>query len=59
MATKPTTTTEKFAESVRGEDRPIDVKRPSIPYVLVAAYPIILVAALLGILAYTLFMTWR
>lgn len=57
MATK-LSTTEKIAESARGHDRPIDAKRPSIPYVLVAAYPIMLVVALLAIMAYFL-ITWQ
>ncbi|MGN6135342.1 MAG: hypothetical protein ACTHOU_12640 [Aureliella sp.] len=57
MSTKPTT--QKLVESARGEDRPIDAKRPGVPYVLVAAYPIMLVVALLAILAYFLFMNWQ
>lgn len=50
MALKPTS--EKLAESARGEDKPIDEKKPTVPFAMVAAYPIILVVALLALLAY-------
>ncbi|MGN6543713.1 MAG: hypothetical protein ACTHK7_01595 [Aureliella sp.] len=40
-------TSEKLAKSVRGEDKPISEKRPSMPLALVGAYPIALVIILL------------
>ena len=52
MTSKPV---EKIAESARGEDRPVDEKRPTIPYVFVALYPFVLVVALLALLAYFYF----
>lgn len=57
MAVKPTS--EKIADAARGEDKPIDEKRPAIPYVFMTAYPIILIVALLGILAYILISRWQ
>ncbi len=46
------TTSDKIAKSARGEDKPMDERRPSIPFALVwGAYPIILIVALLGLLA--------
>ncbi len=48
---------EKLAKSARGEDKPIDAKRPTAPFALVlGAYPIALVVALLALLAFFWFM---
>jgi hypothetical protein len=50
MAEEPTS--DKIARSARGEDKPMDARRPSIPFALVwGSYPIILIVALLVILA--------
>jgi hypothetical protein len=48
-------TSEKFAKSARGEDKPINEKRPETPLVLVGAYPIALVAILLLIVLWLTF----
>ena len=53
MAADPTT--DKLAKSARGEDKPIDEKRPTGPFALVAAYPIGLIVILLIILLVTWF----
>lgn len=46
MAAEPVT--DKVVKSARGEDKPIDAKRPGVPFSLVlGAYPIALVVALL------------
>lgn len=50
MATEDAT--DKLGKSARGEDKPLDAKRPSVPFALVlGSYPIVLVLALLFILA--------
>lgn len=51
MAAEPTT--DKLAKSALGEDKPINEKRPSTPFAIVAAYPIGLVVILLIILLVT------
>ena len=49
-------TSEKIAKSARGEDKPINEKRPETPAMLVGAYPIALVVILLLIVMWiTLF----
>lgn len=48
-------TPDHLATPDRSDDKPIDEKRPTVPYAMVAAYPIILVLALLGALAYFYF----
>ena len=48
-------TSEKFAESARGEDKPISEKRPETPAMLVGAYPIALVVILLLIVLWLSF----
>jgi hypothetical protein len=50
------TTGEKIADAARGDDAPMDAKHPTVPFALVlGAYPIILVLALLAILAFIWF----
>ena len=47
---------DKVATPTRADDKPIDEKRPTVPYALVAAYPIILILALFAALAYFFFL---
>ncbi len=50
MVTEPAR--DPITKSARGEDKPMDAKRPTIPFALVlGSYPILLIIALLVMLA--------
>ncbi len=43
---------DKISKSARGEDKPMDARKPSVPFALVwGAYPILLIVTLLVLLA--------
>jgi hypothetical protein len=52
-------TSEKLAKSARGEDRPINEKRPAGPLMLVGAYPIALVIILMLVALWFAFFGWH